>query len=56
MIDYNKVNMDNQLKALEISASIAIHLSDDRALDVLKEKLNDALCFIATGKNPKGEE
>ncbi len=56
MIDYNKVNMDNQLRALEISANIAIHLSDDRALDVLKEKLDDALYFIATGKNPKGEE
>ncbi len=56
MIDYNKVNMDNQLKALEISTNIAIHLSDDRALRVLKERLNDALHFIATGKNPEGEE
>ncbi len=56
MIDYNKVNMDNQLKALEISTNIAIYLSDDRALEVLKEKLDDALYFIATSRNPKGEE
>ncbi len=56
MIDYSKVNMGNELKALEISTSIAIHLSDDRALDALKERLDNALYFIATGKNPEGEE